>query len=367
MNIDNESLPETDDVRNDGPTEQELLDAVMANSQMIGDDDIPLPEEEDLEVDPAESEEELEDEETAEEEVVSEDDEDEEVTEDEEAEEEDDEDLPETSAYELDELDDFSIKVKIDGEETEVPIADLVKGYSTEQSLSKKGRELGDARKELEAEREQMLAEVQHLGEASAAMISQAEQGFAKQYHELEAQIEKARADGDTYEVNELKDKREQVQQKYWSARRQREGLMGAVAEQRQKVEAEQWQKQLEHFNEHIEEFVPGFDEKMAQDIRTFAIDEGVPEELLDGVTSPAVVKFVHDYMQLKTGVSKGAAKRKKAPTKKAVPAKKPTPAKKKAEDKAKMVKARAMREDASDDDQMDFLRQMANRTLGNL
>ena len=367
MNIDNESLP-ADDVHNDGPTEQELLDAVMANSPMV-DEAIPLPEEEEPEVDPAESEEEVdEDEDPAEEEVVSEDDEeDEEVEGEEEVEEDDQEDLPESTAYDLDELDDFSVKVKIDGEEQEVAIADLVKGYSTEQSLSKKGRELGDARKELEAERETMLAEVQQLGEASAAMISQAEQGFAKQYHDIEAQIEKARQDGDTYEVNELKDKREQVQQKYWNARRQREGLMNAVAEQKQKVENEQWQKQLEYFNEHIEEFVPGFDEKIAQDIRTFAIDEGIPAELLDQVTNPAVVKFVNDYRQLKQGVSKGAAKRKKVPAKKAVPTKKPTPAKKKAEDKQKMIKARAMREDASNEDQMDFLRQMANRTLGNL
>ena len=363
MNIDNESLP-NDDVRDDGPTEQELLDAVMANSPIMEEVAPPPPEEEEIVEDPAEPEESEEDE-TAEEEVVSEDEEEVEETEEgEEVEEDDQTDLPETTAYDLDELDDFSVKVKIDGEEQEVAIADLVKGYSTDASLSKKGRELGDARKALEEERETMLSEVQQLGEASAALISQAEQGFAKQYHELEAQIEKARADGDTYEVNELKDKREQVQQKYRGARRQREGLMQAVAEQRQKVENEQWQKQLEHFNEHIEEFVPGFDEKMAEDIRTFAIDEGVPAELLDQVTSPAVVKFVNEFRMLKQGVTKGKAKRKAVPAKKAVPTKKPTPAKKKAADKEKMIKARAFKEDASEEDQMDFLRQIASKSL---
>ena len=62
--------------------------------------------------------------------------------------------------------------------------------------------------------------------------------------------------------------------------------------------------------------------------------------------------------------MSKGTAKRKKAPTKKAVPTKKAkAPAKKKA-DAEKMVKARAMKADASQEDQMAFLRQHASRTL---
>ena len=44
------------------------------------------------------------------------------------------------SVFALDDLDDFSIAVKIDGEEVPVKISELVKGYATDQSLSQKGR-----------------------------------------------------------------------------------------------------------------------------------------------------------------------------------------------------------------------------------
>jgi len=59
--------------------------------------------------------------------------------------------------------------------------------------------------------------------------------------------------------------------------------------------------------------------------------------------------------------------KEKVIPTKKAVPTKKaPTP-QKKADDKAAMVKARAFKEDASNDDQMAFLKQLASNSLNNI
>ena len=46
------------------------------------------------------------------------------------------------------------------------------------------------------------------MAQASVAMLSNTENAYAKQYHDFEAQIEKARANGDTYELGELKDKR---------------------------------------------------------------------------------------------------------------------------------------------------------------
>ena len=358
--IENESLPASaDDVPAQGPSEQELLDAVMANSPIM-DEAAPPPlpaEEEELEVP-----DEVEEEETAETESVSEDDE--EVTEEAEEEGEDDTSTQNPDAYALDELDDFAISVKIDGEETAVNIADLVKGYATEQSLTRKGRELGEARKALDEERAEKLGQIEHIAETTAAMLTQTEQAFASQYKDLEQKIQKARDEGDTYELGELKDKREQAQERYWSVRRRREGMMEAVAQQKQEIAQQQWVEQMQYFQEQIPELVPGFDEKMAGDIRDFAMEEGLSTDVIDSIVDPVVVKMLNDYRVLKQGVSKGAEKRKAVPTKKAVPVKKPVPAKKKAEDAAKMVKARAFREDASEEDRNAFLRQYASRSL---
>ena len=359
--IDNESLPAPDDVQSQGPSEQELLDAVMANSPFTADVDVPLPPEEEIEEDPAE----LDEEDPESEEVVSEGDE--EVDgEEEEVEVEDGAEAPtqDTEAYSLDDLEEFQVMVKIDGEETAVDIQDLVKGYATEQSLSKKGRELGEARKALDEERTQKLGEIDAISAATQQALLGPEQAASKRYHEIEAQIEKARENGDTYEVNELKDKREQAQKQYWNIRQRREALIKQTSEAQQKAKEEEFQQQIVHFQEVIPEMIPDFNEKTAMQIRDFAVEEGIAEDLLDSIVDPRIVKFIDDYRRLKQGVSKGAAKRKAVPAKKAVPTKKPKPAAKKAEDKAKMVKARAFREDSTKEDQDAFLKQFASRSL---
>lgn len=238
----NESLPNMDDIpaeSNNGPTEQELLDAVLEQSQFIEES---LPDKEVPEVDPSES-----DEEDPEEsdEVVNGDEEETEY-EDEETEDEDAEATQEATVYDLEDLDlDAQVMVKIDGEEIAVSFSDLIKGYSTEQSLSNKGRELGEARKELEEEREAQIAEINKIGQASAAVLLSEEQQYASEYHDLEAKIKEARDNGDTYELSELKDKRELAQQNYWNARKKREGIITQMEEQQSAVYEKQWVEAL--------------------------------------------------------------------------------------------------------------------------
>ena len=57
-------------------------------------------------------------------------------------------------------------------------------------------------------EAEKKFKEINDLGQASSAVLYREEQALAKEYHDIESQIDQARKDGDTYEVNELKDKR---------------------------------------------------------------------------------------------------------------------------------------------------------------
>lgn len=344
-----------------GQSEQDLLDAVMRNSPIMEEADVPLPAEEEMYDDPDESDEVDPDES---EEAVSEDYE-EGVEEELEEEVGGDDASTDPEVYTADDLDlDAKVAVKVDGEELEVSFSDLLKGYTTEQSLSKKGRELGEARKALETEREEKITQLDNIAAASAQMLSGAEQGFAKEYHDIEKKIQEARDNGDTYELGELKDKREQAQAKYWGARRQREGLLETVGKQKEELHQKQFQEQIAHFQEIIPTMIPDFDEKVATSIRDFAMEEGIAEGLLNEIVDPNIVKFIDDYRRLKQGVSKGAAKRKAVPAKKALPTKKAKPASKKAADKAAMTKARAFKENASESDQMDFLRAHASKSL---
>ena len=355
-----DSTQTDDSIAEVSQTEDALLADIVRNSDFVES----LPDEQvpELDTDETDSEDPMESEEADSEEVEEETEELEEDTDEEDADEESATDEPDV--YATDDLDlEAKVVVKIDGEHTEVSFGDLIKGYSTEQHLSKKGRELGDARKQLEEEYQEKVGEIQNLSKASAAVLYSNEQALSKEYHSIEAQIEKAREDGDTYEVNELKDKREQVQKNYWNARNQRETLVKNLQEAEEQQVTKEWQEQLSYFNETIPTLIPDFNEETATAIRLFAIEEGISTEVLDSIADPIIVKFVDDYRRLKQGITKGTAKRKSTPAKKAPLRKAKTESKKK-QDAASAVRQRALNPDSSNEDQMDFLRGLAARSL---
>ena len=359
--------PKDDSVAPDGRTQEQLLADIVSNSEFVPNEEQSLPEEQVPEIDPDESEQEdpKESEESATEEI-------EEGAETEEVESEG-EDADEESAtqdttiFTPEELDlEAKVSIKIDGQDTEVSFNDLIKGYSTEQSLSKKGRELGDARKSFEEDYNKKLQEVQQMSTASVAVLYKSEQEHAKEFHDLEKQIDEARKDGNTYDLGDLKDKREQKQKEYWEARRNREALQKSVGEQTQAQMQQTWNEQLQYFDQNISSVVPGFNQEVAKEIREFAIKEGISEEVIDTIADPAIVKFVNDYRILKQGVSKGSAKRKATPTKK-IPTRKSRPVQQKKVDAAEALRKRALSKNSTKADQDAFLRSYAERSLSNM
>jgi len=351
-----DSTQPDDSIATDSRTEEQLLADIVANSEFTES----LPNEQDVpELDTEETAEDPDAEESENEEV-----EEEVETEEEETTDEDDTSTQESEVYATEDLDlDAKVSIKIDGKDTEVSFSDLIKGYSTEQHLSNEGRKLGDARKQLDEEYEKKFKEINDLGQASSAVLYREEQALAKEYHDIESQIDQARKDGDTYEVNELKDKREQAQKNYWNARNGREQLVKQVQAQVQEQNTKQWNEQLESFNKAIPEMIPDFNEKTATAIREFAIAEGIQPEVLDTIVDPVIVKFVDDYRRLKQGVTKGSAKRKATVVKKAPVRKAKTRSQKEVDQETK-IRQRAFAEDSSNEDQMAFLRGLANKSL---
>ena len=204
------------------------------------------------------------------------------------------------------------------------------------------------------------------MSTASVAVLYKSEQEHAKEFHDLEKKIDEARKDNNTYDLSDLKDKREQKQKEYWTARREREALQKTVTEKSQEQMTKAWNEQLNIFNETIPTLIPGFNETVAKDIREFALKEGIDEKVLDTIIDPAIVKFVNDYRILKEGVNKGSVKRKAAPTKK-IPTRKSRPAQQKKVDADQALRKRALSENSSKQDQDAFLRGYAERSLSNM
>ena len=369
--MDNNTEAQVDSTQQDdsqadvGRTEDQLLADIVRNSDFVPNDEESLSEEQVPELDPVDTD--LETQES--EEAVSEEVEEEAQTEGEEVPVEDAAQAAtqESEIYSQDDLDlDAKVSVKIDGKETEVSFGDLIKGYSTEQSLSNKGRELGDARKKLDEEYQAKVKELDDMSKASIAVLYSNEQSLASEYHNLESKISDARKDGDKAELDDLKDQREQIQKQYWDARKKREGLTGAVKKQEEQRVQETLQKEVTHFNETIDSLIPGYNEARAKSIREFALSEGISQEILNTIVDPAIVKFVDDYRQLKQGVSKGAVKRKQTPVKKA-PLRKAKPVQTKRENAQATLRSKVLSGNANAGEEKDFLKAMAERSLGNV
>ena len=353
-------------------TEAELLASIMQNTDMLHEDELPPVPETDQVEDAVEEdlEEIVEDEEVVEEDEVETEEGEDEVEEDEEIEEGEEEgeeaEAPEAELAEEDEIDwDYKIPVTIDGETQHLSLEEVRKGYATQQHLSNAGRELGEARKQIDEYRDARLAEVEAMAEATSAILGGSEQAAAQKYHEIDQEINKAREEGDTYKVQELKDQRELAQQQYWGIRQQREGVMNQVAQAKQQAEAQEWNEKVQAFHNGIIEVIPDYNEEYAANLRSFGEEVGLSEDFMLSITDPTVVKVMDDYRKLKQGVTEGAKKRAKAPVKKAPTKAKARTEKQKKASKENMTKARAFREDATEEDQMAFLRQHAQRTLG--
>ena len=319
-----------------------------------------LPEDDESNLDPEDS---MDEEVPEDEDTIDEDDTDDDVedaSDDDEYDDDSDEDsTEEDELLAEDEIDwDYKVPVKIDGEIQHVTLAELRKGFATDQHLSKKGREVSELEKELKSEYEKNISEVVELGQTLTVQLSADEQALAQQYHEIEANIEKARDEGDTYEVNELKDKRETIQKKYWEARNKREGLAEVIKKQQEEQLQQQVEVLMEQFNKEIVELVPDFD---PQPIREFALSEGIPEELLDTIMDAKVVKFIDDYHKLKQKTSSGSAKRKQAPKAKGVPTKRGSTSKRVREGKQKgALRETVLSGKADEAAQMDFLKSLS-------
>lgn len=270
-------------------------------------------------------------------------------------------DMSTPSAYELEDLDDFNVMVKINGESTPVNIKELVKGYSTDQSLSQKGRELGDARKQLETDREQKLGEVDNVLGAATQILMKSEKKLSEEYHSVDAEINEAREDGDSHRVSELKDKKEQIQEKYWAAHNERKAMVDTAEGQKKELEDQRWNQQMADFGSKVSTVIPDWSEAVAGDIREFVLSKGIPEEYLPQMADVNVIKFIDDYRRIEQARTVGSKKRQQAPAN-VTPARQGVPLAQKKQQADDTNKNKVLAGQGSKADNDAFLRNLASR-----
>ena len=265
-----------------------------------------------------------------------------------------------------DEIDwEFKLPIKVDGEESEVDLKELVKGYQTSQHLSKKGRELANERKEFEALRTEEIGKVTQTAKLLQAQSMISENALAEEYKELDAELKAAKKSRDNYKADEIQEKLEDVQKRYWQSRKTRERIAEAVKVQEKSDAEKRFAKQVETFNEEIGDFVPDFNEEKATELREFALSKGIPQEVLQTLADARIIGALNEFMELSKKVSKGSAKRKAAPKRTPTTTKKAKPTAQKKAEKQKAVSKRIASGDATQDDLESALDSLVDGLIG--
>jgi len=255
----------------------------------------------------------------------------------------------------------YKVPVTINGKTEHVTLEEIRKGYSTDQHLSNKGRELGELKKQIEQERSEKLKELVEMGSVVHEELTAVETALGSQYHKLTADIDKAREEGDTYTARELKEQREQVQENYWKARNSREEKTKAIVGKLQEQQVEQQQALLKAYGENITKLIPDYSDKVAKSVREFAIKEGIPEALLESIYDPTVVKFINDYRKLKTAKETGEVKRKAVASVKSIPSKAGQPQSQRVKEADQASRGKVLSGQGSKQDELDFLKRISS------
>lgn len=244
-------------------------------------------------------------------------------------EEEDDEDEESTQDEESNEVEDgeldleYLVPVKVDGEESEVTIEELIKGYQTNQSQTKKGQELAEQAKELETEKEKS----QVFQKINEDLLKQQDDRDLALLQSRKDVMDKMAKDGFVEGVDDdlatLQYKYRSLEDEYTKRKAERSKTTEKMIETQEEEFRKTAEKNVKIFQKEIKTLIPDWSDKMAQDNYAFAVEQGIPEEFVNTIASPLIAKFINDYRVLKTSASAGAKKRKKAPVK-TVSAKKP-------------------------------------------
>jgi hypothetical protein len=273
----------------------------------------------------------------------------EEATEEDEEDEDESEDATqEDSALEAadEEIDmDFRVPVKVDGEESEVTMEELVTSYQTKQSQSKKGDEIAEQTKALAQAREEstMMAKI------NSQLLQSEDTKDREILKTLSEQVDKAFDDNDP-EANRVSRKLDKAKEEYQKRSQQRNSVMSIMAEQMQNQQMEVFGQQVEAFKGEIAKHVPDWSEDIALKNREFALGLGLNEQFVDTITDPVIVKVLDEYRRLKETSNKGQVKRKKAAVKR-VPTKKASSAKTKKSNKIAEARKRVSKGKGSERD----------------
>lgn len=226
-----------------------------------------------------------------------------------------DESAEETEYQEEETQETPTYKVKVDNEEVEVTLDELLQGYSRTKDYTKKTQALAETRKQIEAEKSK-IEEAKQLRDTYAQRLEVMEQVLTRQMGEQENLAELKESDPIGYAIKVAERAEQEKQLQAIQAEKQR------VAQQQQAEQQERLREHLAQEAEKLKQAIPEFkDEAKAEairkDIRNFAKQVGFSDEELSQVYDARAVQTLYKammYDKMMSGKSVATKKVQNAP-----------------------------------------------------
>jgi hypothetical protein len=187
-------------------------------------------------------------------------------------------------------------KIKIGDETHEVPVKDLARLYGQEAALTKRSQEVAERRKALDTEAATLLARNQ-------AMVERASQRWA-QYKDLDWLTLSRNPHLSNEEITALRNEAQSAYEDLAFLTSEASQYMGAI-QQRQEMEIREIAKNTIKELSDPEKGLPGWGEKLYDDIRAHALSVGAPPETVNRLVDPWAIRLIHDAMMFQKGKSK--------------------------------------------------------------
>jgi len=263
---------------------------------------------------------------------------------------EEDADDSEEEVEDGEELDmEYEVPVKIDGEESTVSMAELIKGYQTAQSSNKKSIEASAQLKEAKA----LAEEATTLKSQNAELLANQIDCDAIQLEAYDRKIQQLINDDDMFELPKWQEARRNKAKELESKRNEATRLKDEANSEKTQADAATLQANKEQAISTLDTDLPGWQDNYESVVNWAVKDLGFPE--FANVIDPKVIALMYDYKALKDSKKVAVQKRKKAPTK-SVKATKPVNKKAKTNEKEKELRKKVLSGDATENQSDSFL-----------
>lgn len=176
--------------------------------------------------------------------------------------------------------DDFEIEVLVDGETKQASLGELKRLWGQEAALTRKSQEVAEQRKEAEA----------NIGKTNVVLqklLEKAEARF-KPYSEVDMLL--ASKTMDESEFAQLRLEAQQASEDLKFLREEADLYFTDLQQQQQNALLEQAKEAVKV----LEQDIPDWNNALYDDIRTYAIAQGLPEDQVNSYVDPIVIKLIN-------------------------------------------------------------------------